>query len=430
MPHPAPSAWWRDRRYLVLLALGFASGIPLPLTAATLRRWLSEQGLSVELIGLTASLGLAYTLKFLWAPALDQIAPPFFRALGRRRGWLACIQPALILSIVALGLTTPGPTGYAATFALAALVAFLSASQDVVVDAYRIDLLEENEQGYGLALYVWGYRGALLASGAGALAVTELGGWALGYGICAALIGIGLLAVLAGPEPAAPPRPAAFSPGGRLRAAIIDPFIDFMQRRHWLAILLFVVLFKLGEALAGVMTQPFYAQLGFTRLELAAINNVFGLLAILAGALAGGWLIRRLGIARALVLTGFGQMLSNLMYVALALSGHDLPLLWAQVGIENFTDGMADAAFLAYLSSLTNRAFSATQYALLSSLAAFATRTLGGASGFLAAWLAWPGFFLMTTLAALPAMSIMLWLLRRLPPREAPPPADAALSNP
>lgn len=429
MPHPAPSAWWRDRRYLVLLALGFASGIPLPLTAATLRRWLSEQGLSVELIGLTASLGLAYTLKFLWAPALDQLAPPLFRGLGRRRGWLACIQPALILSILALGLTTPTPGGYAATFALAGLVAFLSASQDVVVDAYRIDLLEENEQGYGLALYVWGYRGALLASGAGALAVTELGGWALGYALCAGLLGVGLLAVLLGPEPAAAPRLAP-TRAGRLRAAIVDPFLDFMQRRHWLAILLFVVLFKLGEALAGVMTQPFYAQLGFTRLELAAINNVFGLLAILGGALAGGWLIRRLGIARALVLTGFGQMLSNLMYVALALAGHDLPLLWAQVGIENFTDGMADAAFLAYLSSLTNRAFSATQYALLSSLAAFATRTIGGASGFLAAWLDWPGFFLMTTLAALPAMSIMLWLLRRLPPREAPPVAEAALSNP
>ncbi|SDB31018.1 AmpG family muropeptide MFS transporter [Belnapia rosea] len=424
-----PASWWRDRRYLVLLALGFASGIPLPLTAATLRRWLSEEGLSVEVIGLTASLGLAYTLKFLWAPALDQVPPPLFRWLGRRRGWLLCIQPALIAAIAALGLTTPSATAYATTFALAGLVAFLSASQDVVVDAYRIDLLEEREQGYGLALYVWGYRGALLASGAGALAVTELGGWALGYGICALLLGIGLLAVLLGPEPAAPPRLPA-TPAGRLRAALVDPFLDFMRRRHWLAILLFVVLFKLGEALAGVMTQPFYAALGFTRLELAAINNVFGLLAILGGALAGGWLIRRLGIARALVLTGFGQMLSNLMYVAVAQAGHNIPLLWAQVGIENFTDGMADAAFLAYLSGLTNRAFSATQYALLSSLAAFASRTLGAGSGFLARWLDWTGFFLMTTLAALPAMAIMLWLLRRLPPQPRQAEAAAVLSNP
>ncbi|MBL6455476.1 MFS transporter [Belnapia sp. T6] len=412
------TAWWRDRRYLVLLALGFASGIPLPLTAATLRRWLSEEGLSVEVIGLTASLGLAYTLKFLWAPALDQVPPPLFRWLGRRRGWLACIQPVLIASILALGLTSPGPESYAATFALAGLVAFLSASQDVVVDAYRIDLLEEREQGYGLALYVWGYRGALLAAGAGALAVTEWGGWALGYGICAGLLGIGLLAVLLGSEPPSPER-LAMTPAERVRAALVDPFLDFMGRRHWLAILLFVVLFKLGEALAGVMTQPFYAALGFTRLELAAINNVFGLLAILAGALAGGWLIRRLGIARALVLTGFGQMLSNLMYVAVAQSGHDIPLLWAQVGIENFTDGMADSAFLAYLSGLTNRAFSATQYALLSSLAAFASRTIGSASGYLAGWMGWTGFFLMTTLAALPAMAIMLWLLRRLPPGTA-----------
>jgi PAT family beta-lactamase induction signal transducer AmpG len=418
-PLPSRLGLFRDRRFLVMLALGFAAGVPLPLTAGTLRRWLSELNLPIEVIGLTASLGLAYTLKFLWAPVLDQARPPVFRWLGRRRGWLATIQPLLALAILALGFSAPTAESYALAFTLAALVAFLSASQDVVVDAYRIEALDERQQGYGLALYVWGYRGALLASGAGTLLAVEYGGWALAYSFSAALIGVGLVAVLLAPEPVAPPQ-VKLPPLARLRAAVVDPFADFMQRPGWVAVLLFVMLFKLGEALAGVMTQTFYFALGFTRPELAAINNVFGLVAILAGALAGGWLISRIGIARALVLTGLGQMLSNLMYVALAHAGHDLPMLWAQVGIENFTDGMADAAFLAYLSSLTNRSFSATQYALLSSLAAFATRTLGGGSGYLATWLGWPDFFLLTTAAALPAMGIMLWLLRRLPPAEKP----------
>ncbi len=406
-----------DRRFLVLLGLGFSAGLPLPLTAFTLRQWLSESGISLSAIGLTALIGLAYSLKFLWSPVLDHAAPPAFRALGRRRGWLASIQPVLALAILAIGFTDPAAA--TTTVALAVLVAFLSASQDIVVDAYRIEVLEERAQGYGLACYVWGYRGALLVSGGGALAMAEWAGWPVAFAMCAALMAVGFAAVLAAPEPpAAPPPPGAWS--ARLRGAVVDPFADFMRRRHWLAILLFIALFKLGEALAGVMTAPFYRALGFSRTEVAAVASVFGLFATLAGALAGGWLVARLGTARALVLTGLGQMLSNLMYVALAHAGHDVAMLWAQVGVENFTDGLADAAFVTYLSGLTSRAFTATQYALLSSLAAVPLRTLGASSGWLAETLGWPHFFLLTTFAALPAMAIMVWLLRRLPPKEAP----------
>jgi PAT family beta-lactamase induction signal transducer AmpG len=429
--HPAPApAWWRDRRFLVLLALGFSAGVPLPLTAFTLRRWLAEVDVPLEVIGATAALGLAYSFKFLWSPVLDHVPPPLFRRLGRRRGWLATIQPVLALAILALGLTAPAGAEIAATFAVAALVAFLSASQDVVVDAYRIDALEDREQGYGLALYVWGYRGALLASNAGALLAADLAGWPVAFAFCALLVGVGFVAVLLAPEPTPPPPPRAVGWVSRMRIAVIDPFADFMRRRHWLAVLLFVALYKLGEALAGVMTAPFYTELGFSRAEVAAVSSVFGLFAILLGALAGGWLVARLGTARALVLTGLGQMLSNLMYVALAHAGHSMPVLWAQVGMENFTDGLADAAFLAYLSSLTNRAFSATQYALLSSLAAVASRTVGAFSGWLAKWLGWPDFFLLTTAAALPAMAIMLWLLARLPPSELRPIARAEEPRP
>jgi PAT family beta-lactamase induction signal transducer AmpG len=407
----------RDRRFLVLLALGFAAGIPLPLTGFVLRQWFSESGLSLADIGLTALIGLAYAFKFLWSPVLDHAAPPAFGALGRRRGWLASIQPLLALAILALGLTDPAGGGARATVALAVLVAFLSASQDIVVDAYRIEILEERAQGYGLACYIWGYRGALLAANAGALAVVELAGWAAAFAYCAALVGVGFAATLAGP--AAPEaRARALDWAGRLRAAVAEPFADFLRRRHWLAILGFVALYKLGEALAGIMTPSFYRALGFSRLEVAAVSSVFGLVATLAGALIGGWLVARLGTARALVLTGLGQMLSNLMYVALAESGHSVPMLWAQVGVENFTDGLADAAFVTYLSGLTSRAFTATQYALLSSLAAVPLRTLAASSGWLAEGLGWTPFFLLTTAAALPAMGLMLWLLRRVPPAE------------
>ncbi len=319
-----------------------------------------------------------------------------------------------------MGLTDPA-SGAELTVAIAVAVAFLSASQDIVIDAYRIELLEERSQGYGLACYVWGYRGALLAANAGALWIAAAAGWAIAFAYCAALIAVGFAAVMLGPEPAQPPPEAGLPWAARLRLAVLDPFLDFTRRRYWLAILLFVSLFKLGEALAGIMTAPFYRELGFSREEVAAVGSVFGLFATLAGALAGGWLVARIGTGRALVLTGMTQMLSNLMYVALARAGHDMPMLWAQVGVENFTDGLADAAFVTYLSLLTSRSFTATQYALLSSLAAVPLRALGASSGWLAQGLGWPDFFLLTTVAALPAMGIMLFLLRRLPPPAAQP---------
>jgi len=404
----------RDRRFLIMLALGFSAGVPLPLTAFVLRQWMSESGISLSAIGLTALIGLSYSLKFLWAPLIDHAAPPFFRRWGRRRGWLASIQPVLALAILAMGFTDP-VAAPELTVAVAVLVAFLSASQDIVVDAYRIESLEERQQGLGLAYYVWGYRGALLAANAGALTVAEFAGWPMAFTYCAALVGLGFLAVWLAPEPASPPA-LALGWAARLRAAVVDPFTDFTRRPLWLWVLLFIVLFKLGEALAGVMTAPFYREMGFSRTEVAAVSSGFGLFAALFGALAGGWLVVRIGTARALVLTGMAQMLSNLMYVALAHAGHSMPMLWAQVGVENFTDGLADAAFVTYLSALTSRAFTATQYALLSSLAAVPLRTLGAGSGSLAEWLGWTDFFLLTTAAALPAMGIMLFLLVRLPP--------------
>jgi PAT family beta-lactamase induction signal transducer AmpG len=412
-----PPAWW-DRRYLALLALGFACGAPLPLVAGqVLRQWFTESGLSLGAIGMTALIGLAYANKFLWSPALDAVAPPV-RGIGQRRGWLAVLQPLLALTILGVGLTDPRADP-ATTVMLAVCVALLSASQDIVVDAWRIEMLGEDEgaQSFGLAAYVWGYRLALLASGAGTLLLVQHIGWTGAYAAAAALPLVGLAALLLVREAPRPPAPV-LGWRARMRFSVVDPFVDFTRRPAWFAILLFIALFKLGEALAGIMTTPFYRSLGFTREDVATVATIFGMAATLVGALAGSWLVGRIGTARALVLTGLGQMLSNLMYVALHQAGHSMPMLWAQVGVESFTDGLADAAFLTYLSGLVNRSFTATQYALLSSLAAVPLRTLGASSGWLAQWLGWTPFFLLTTAAALPAMAIMLWLLRRLPPEE------------
>lgn len=397
-----------------MLALGFAAAVPLPLVAGqVLRQWFVESGMSLAEIGLTALIGLAYANKFLWAPALDAVRPP---VLGRRRGWLLVVQVALVAMIAALAATDPAG-GATMTVVLAVAVAFLSASQDIVIDAWRIEMMgnSEQDQAWGLTAYVWGYRAGLLASGAGTLLLVGHVGWHIAYGVAAMLMLVGIVATLAGREPPAP----VVAPVGwraRMRLSVVGPFIDFTGRRYWFAILAFIALFKLGEALAGIMVTPFYRSEGFTRDDVATVGTVFGLAATLVGAVCGAWLVGRIGVGRALVLTGLTQMLSNLMYLTLVGGGRDLPMLFAQVGVENFTDGLADAAFLTYLSGLVNRSFSATQYALLSSLAAVPLRTLGASGGVLAASMGWTWFFLLTTAAALPAMAIMLFLLRRLPP--------------
>ena len=414
-----PTRTWPgpDRTLAVLLLFGFSAGLPLPLTGFTLRQWFSEGGVPLGEIGLTALIGLAYTFKFVWSPLLDHARPPV-AALGRRRGWLAPVQVALALAIAGLGLTDPA-TDARATVMVAVAVAFLSATQDIVIDAFRIESLPPSRQGLGLAAYVWGYRLAMLVGNAGALTMAEFLGWRAAFLVLASLIGIGLGTTLfLAREPLAPGTPPPIGWGARLRCAVVDPFRDLLTRPGWPLILGFVALYKLGEALAGIMTAPFYRALGFSRLDVAAVSGVFGLVATLAGVALGGLLVAAIGVGRALLVTGLGQMLSNLMYVALAEAGRSVPMLWLQVGVENTTDGLADAAFVAYLSGLTRIAFTATQYALLSSLAAVPLRTLGAASGYFAEAMGWTPFFLLTTAAALPGMALMLALLRRFPPCE------------
>jgi PAT family beta-lactamase induction signal transducer AmpG len=405
-----------DRRLLVMAAYGFVAGLPLPLSGFTFRLWLSEGGVSLAAIGLTANIGLAYSLKFLWAPVLDQVLAPFGLArFGRRRGWLLVIQPALVLAAVLLALSQPASAPLAAV-AAAALVAFLSASQDIVIDAWRIETFPERLQGAALAVYVWGYRIALLITTSAVIAMAGVVGWPSALLGAAGLLGLGVVATLLAPEPDVPAaRAVVVGAVARLRAAVLEPFLEFLSRPGAWTILAFVALFKLGEAMAGIMTAPFYRSLGFQRDAIAAIGP-FSLVGTLAGLTLGGWLVARIGVGRSLLWTGWVQTLAMGMYVLLAYSAGNHNILYATTLTEAFAQGMADAAFLTYLSGLCSMAFTATHYALLSSLAAIAVHTIGGFSGFLAGAVGWVWFYSLCMLAALPAMAIMLYLLRRFPP--------------
>lgn len=417
---------WRDAvavylrpRLLLILALGFASGLPLALSTATLTFWLAEEGVSKATIGAFALVGTAYTLKFLWSPLIDQVPLPGLTAwLGRRRGWLLLCQAALIVAMVGLG--QQEPAGDAATVALwAVALAFASASQDIVIDAYRVEILCAEEQGAGAAMVVFGYRVGMLVSGAGALYLASTQPWSVVYAVMAAAMGLGVVATLLAPEPPAPQRQR--TDGGALdrafawaKRAVFEPFAEFLARPGWLAFLLFVIFYKLGDAAASVMTSPLYVELGFSKVEVAQVVKVFGLGATLLGAFLGGVLVAKAGLVRALWIAGGLQLLSNLGFGGLAMAGHDVGALAAVIGFENLAGGMGTTAFVAFLAALCHRKYTATQYALLSSLFAVARTFLAAPGGLVAEAVNWPLYFLLTAIAAIPGLVLIVLLQRRL----------------
>jgi PAT family beta-lactamase induction signal transducer AmpG len=406
-------SWWeavrvyRNPRMLAILAMGFASGLPLALTAGTLQYWLTESGVSLGSIGLFSLVATAYTLKFLWSPVIDRTPLPWLSAwLGQRRAWLIAIELLLAGALVWLGSTDPASDPWR-TALVAVVVAFLSASQDIVIDAYRIEVLSPDEQAAGAAATQIGYRIGMIASGAGALAAAEFFGWPRAYYLMAALLGVGVLTALLTPEPTHPTRQGAF-----FRGAVIEPFREFSSRSGWIVILVFVVLYRLGDALSGNMSMPFYVLLGFSKIEIAGVTKVLGVVASSLGILAGGAFAFRLGTLRALVAAGVIHAVSNLAFVVQAWAGHDVGFLTGTIFVENFTGGLVSAAFVGYLSGLCNSRFTATQYALFSSLTATGRTVLASPAGYLAAAVGWPVFFTLAAFAAVPGILLALWLSR------------------
>ncbi|MES9934942.1 MAG: AmpG family muropeptide MFS transporter [Sedimenticola sp.] len=388
-------------RMLVAGLMGFVCGLPLLLTGSLLQAWMTEEGVDLATIGLFAFVGLPYTLKFLWAPLLDRYTPVF---LGRRRGWLLLAQLALVFSLVLLAYSSPGVDTYGVAVA-ALLVTFFSASQDIVVDAYRREALSDDEQGLGASLYVNGYRvGMLLASGGG-LIMADFMSFTAVYLWMAGFMVVGIVTTLLAPEPG-----ASEGKPRTLRAAVIEPFVEYFKRQDALVILLFILLYKLGDTMASHMTTPFYLDIGFSKSEIGAVVKLFGFWATVAGGLLGGIWILRVGIYRALMGFGVLQGLSTAGFALLALLGNSVPGLAAVIAFENFSGGLGTAAYIAFMASLTNKKFTATQYALLSSLMGVPRVIAASPTGFMAEWMGWFGFFVFCALIAIPGLLLLRWL--------------------
>lgn len=428
-----------EPRMLGILLLGFMSGLPLALTASTLSTWLKDAGVNISTIGLFASVGIPYSIKFLWAPVIDSSPLPLLtRCFGRRRSWVLLTQACLVLAIAAMAFADPGADAWLTALAAFAVAAF-SASQDVVLDAYRVERLEPSEYGPGTAMFTLGYRLGMLVSGAGALYLAEYYGWKETYLIMACVMAGGIFITLMMREPSAPPQErdanaSHIKISAWFKNSVIAPFKNFMTHDKWLLILLFIALYKLGDAFLGNMTNPFLRELGFTKPQIATIVKVYGFAATILGTFFGGWLVQRYGALRPLFICGLLHALTNLMFLAQARvggacmipalnAGNLIPLVLQPMGtdsqvlilgisLENFTGGMSSAALVVFISLLCRVQFTATQFALLSSLASLGRTVLSTSAGGFVAWLGWEGFFIFAVTLALPSLILLRWLPR------------------
>ncbi len=390
-------------RVVTVLFLGFSSGLPLALSGGTLQAWLTVEDVDIKTIGMFSLVGLPYTLKFLWSPLMDRFVVPIF---GRRRGWIALSQLALIGLILGMSVTSP-QNGLWFLALLAFCLTFVSASQDVAIDAYRTEVLRERERGMGAAVSVTGYRVAMLVSGALALILSEYLGWRATYMLMALIMSIGVVAVWLGPEPEYPGTPPA-----SMKDAVEGPFKEFFSRTGVWSLLALIILYKLGDAFAGSLTTTFLIRgMSFSVGEVGAINKGMGLASTIIGALFGGVLMVRLGLFKSLLIFGILQAVSNLSFMVLAVVGKSYPLMIFTIAFENLAGGMGTAAFVAFLMVLCNHSYTATQFALLSALASLGRVFVGPLSGVLVDGMGWAVFFFTTFLFALPGL-VLLWIMK------------------
>ena len=390
-----------EKKMLVTLVMGFVSGVPLLLTITLLQAWLTDEGIAKSTIGLFALVGLPYSLKFLWAPIFDKY---IINALGRRRGWLIVSQVALIISIVGLGMTNPSLSAINVAI-LALLVTFFSASQDIVIDAYRRESLLDDEQTLGASAYVLGYRIGALAAGAGGLILADLISYQFVYMIMASIMVIGVVTTIIADEPLQEDEPKT------LQDAIIKPFTEFFDRKGFnsaVLILLFVLLYKVGDTMAHSLSTNFYLDIGFTKTEIGTVVKVFGLIATLIGAFLGGLISLRIGLYKSLIIFGIFQAVATLGFSVLASVGNYISVLMVVISLENLAAGMGYTAYLAFMANMTNKEFTATQFALMTAIMSIPRTFFSGSSGFLVEILDWQIYFIFCSLIAIPALIILM----------------------
>jgi MFS transporter, PAT family, beta-lactamase induction signal transducer AmpG len=399
-----------SRRLVATLLLGFSSGIPIGLTGSTLQAWMFDQKVDLSVIGWFSLAGLPYTLKFLWAPLMDRFVPPL---LGRRRGWMLLTQLGLVVTILALGFSSPHAS-IRLTALLALLVTFFSASQDIVIDAYRTDVLEESERGLGASATILGYRLAMLVSGALALFLADhYMNWHAVYATMAATMLVGIGASFWAPEPS-----RAIKPPRTLTEAVVLPFLEFFKRRGAFEILGFIFLYKLDAVIAVALTTPFMLELGFTKTDIAAVTKGIGLAATILGSFLGGALMVRLGLLRSLWIFGIAQGISGLSFWLLAHVGHQYPIMVLAIAAENICSGMGNAAFLAFIMSICDPRFTATQYALLSSFMALNRVIAAAPMGWVAKTVGWETYYLLSVVAMVPGLLLLTRYRRWAPPAD------------
>ena len=401
-----------EKKMLITLGMGFVSGVPLLLTITLLQAWLTDEGVSKSTIGLFALVGVPYSLKFLWAPIFDRYV---ISKLGRRRGWILITQVLLIFSIIGLGMTNPAMN--AANVALLAIfVTFFSASQDIVIDAYRRESLSDNEQVLGASSYVLGYRIGMLSAGAGGLILADLMSYQFVYLIMALVMIGGVLITLIADEP------VNFSEPSTFLDAVRNPFVEFFKRHGDsinnnlsipILILLFILLYKVGDTMAHSLSTNFYLEMGYTKTEIGTIVKVFGLIATLVGAFIGGLLSIKIGLYKSLVSFGIFQAIATLGFAILAVSTKSLMLLASVITLENLAAGMGYTAYLAFIANMTNKQFTATQFALMTAIMSLPRTLFSGSSGFLVEILGWEYYFIFCSLIAFPALIILRNLRKR-----------------
>jgi len=410
-------------RVVAMLFLGFSAGLPFLLVFSTLSAWLTEEGLSRTLIGFFSWVGITYSVKVIWAPFVDHLRLPLLtRRLGRRRAWMLSAQLGIAAGLVALALISP-QTQLAAFALCAVFIAFCSATQDIVVDAYRIEAVRREYQAAMAAMYIFGYRVALLVAGAGAFYAAEFVGWSNGYLIMAACMAVGVVTTLVITEPQRDRGGRAPVSGGFGRwlvTAVVDPFVDFFARngRVALMILLFIAIYRISDITMGVMANPFYLDLGYSKIQIAEVSKIFGFFMTIIGAGLGGILVFRYGVMRILIAGAILVAATNLLFAGLSTMAPDVILLALVVSADNLSGGLATTAFIAYLSGLTHTAYTATQYALFSSLMTLPAKFIGGFSGVIVDGFGYFHFFVYAAAIGIPAIVLAVWLTHR---RQASP---------